>query len=206
MLEQVTLDDLVEEINELHVLKMTAEYKLKQLHRIPEAPVVDRVAYIVDQCRGKRVLNLGCASGGLHETITQVARGIYGVDIEPGLRTWLVCDLDETPAQVYARAKDLGIEVIVAGEILEHLGAPRSLLRVLRLFQCPLIVSVPNAFSDVGRSWLAKGYENVHRQHVAYYSYKTLHTLLTRCGFTVDGYGWYNGHPGTAEGLIMRTA
>lgn len=199
-----TLDDLWTECRTLGHLDPA--YVTKQLHRIPDAPVVDRVSYIVEQCRGKRVLNLGCASGVLHEAIAGVAHEIYGVDIERGAHTWLVCDLDAVPEQVYAAAKDLEIEVMVAGEVVEHLISPGYMLNMLRLLACPLVVSVPNAFSDAGRGWLAKGYENVHRDHTAWYSYKTLHNLLVRCGYTVMEWAWYNGDPGTAEGLIMRTA
>lgn len=181
-------------------------YVAKQLHRIPEAPVVDRVAYIVGQCRGKRVLNLGCDSGQLHEAIASVANGLYGVDIEAGVRTWLVCDLDAEPEKVYEAARGLGIEMIVAGEVVEHLANPGNLLKILGAFLCPLVVSVPNSFSDAGRQWLAKGWENVHKSHYAWYSWHTLKALLEHYQFKIDEFRWYNGQPGTAEGLIMRTA
>jgi 2-polyprenyl-3-methyl-5-hydroxy-6-metoxy-1,4-benzoquinol methylase len=181
-------------------------YVSKQLHRIPSAPVVDRVEYIVDQCRGKRVLNLGCDSGALHGAIAAVANGIYGVDVQSGVKTWLVCDLDVAPEHVYAAAQDIGVEVIVAGEIMEHLGNPGRLLTTLRSLACPVVLSVPNAFSAAGRQWLKKGYENVHRDHVAWYSYSTLCALLVRSGYVVADWAWYGGEPCTAEGLIMRTA
>lgn len=199
-----TLDDLWQECRTLGNLDPL--YVSKQLHRIPAAPVVDRVAYIVDQCRGKRVLNLGCDSGHLHEAIASVASEVYGVDIEPGPRTWLVCDIDVEPRQVYTSAHSLGIEMIVLGEILEHLSNPGHLLKILGVFLCPLVVSVPNAFSDAGRQWLKKGFENVHKFHLSWYSWHTLTALLEHCGYQIEDFAWYNGRPGTAEGLIMRTA
>ena len=40
------------------------EYAAKMLHAIPEAPVVDRIAFVLTRCQGKRVVELG-ASGRL---------------------------------------------------------------------------------------------------------------------------------------------
>jgi len=47
------------------------------------------------------------------------------------------------------------------------------------------------------------GIENVNRDHVAYYSYWTLHELVTRYGFEITEWHWYNGRPLFAEGLIF---
>lgn len=197
-----TLDALWQECRTLGHLD--PGYVTKQLHRIPAAPVVDRVAYIVERCQGKRVLNLGCASGTLHSEINKVSKAIYGVDILQGISTWMVCDLDRHPEQILPSCAELGIDIIVAGETLEHLANPGNLLEVLRVIGAPLLVSVPNAFSDAGRHWLLRGYENVHRDHFAWYSWHTLKALLERSHFQVTDCLWYNGHPYTAEGLIMR--
>jgi hypothetical protein len=50
---------------------------------------------------------------------------------------------------------------------------------------------------------LEKGYENVNRDHVAYYSWWTLKSLVEKCGYEVVEFAWYNGRPLFAEGLVM---
>jgi hypothetical protein len=45
--------------------------------------------------------------------------------------------------------------------------------------------------------------ENVNKDHGAWYSWKTLTTLLERHGFTIREFYWYGGDGPTAQGLIM---
>ncbi len=176
----------------------TPEYYDKMMHDIPAASVVDRTLYILMQCKGKRVLNLGSSSGELHGGIAAVASLAYGVDKEPSLCTNILVDLDESPEKIPPFEYDL----IVAGEIIEHLANPGNLLKALRKFNCPVLITVPNAFAKIGSSHVRKGRENVNRDHVAWYSYRTLRTLIERYGYELKEFYWYNGEPITAEGLI----
>jgi hypothetical protein len=174
------------------------EYRAKMLHEVPDAPVVDRAAFIMEQAKGKRVLNLGCASGGLHGLIQAVARSVAGVDKQPG--DWIVCDIDKDPDRL-SIVKE--IELVVAGEILEHLANPGRVLDALRWLRVPLLITAPNAFAMAGMRWMADGIENVNKDHVAWYSYWTMKALVERYGFAVKTFAWYNGKPRTAEGLIF---
>ncbi len=182
------------------------------MHQVPHAKVVDREAFIVERCNGKRVLNLGCASGTLHGKIKAVANRIIGVDkVATGEPNQLVMDLDriecidpwweiEGKPDHMERAE---FDVIVAGEIVEHLGNPGNLLEHLRDFKCPVLITVPNAFHVAGLRWMKEGYEQVNPDHVAWYSYKTMKTLIERYSFTIQEFYWYNGQPLTAEGMIF---
>ena len=172
-----------------------ADYCTKMMHALPPAPVVDRVPYIMDKCKGKRVLNLGSESGTLHEKIGRVAMELYGVDKVSTAD--FVLDLDDSPA--LSGTYDL----VVAGEILEHLANPGGCLKAIRPLGCPLLITAPNAFSSIGTYWIQRGYEQVNTDHVSYYSYWTLKTLVERYGFTVQELAWYNGQPRISEGLIM---
>jgi hypothetical protein len=69
----------------------------------------------------------------------------------------------------------------------------------------PLIITVPNAFAAGQPAWLAKGFENVNDDHVAWYSPKTLSVLLTRAGYETGDLYYYHGTGPTAEGLIVVT-
>lgn len=180
----------------------SAAYAAKMLHTVPAAPVVDRAGFLLDLCRGQRVLEFG-ASGPMHEKIKGVSAAYLGVDREAGDRV-VAFDLDDV-AQASLPAPDVVPEIIVGGEVLEHLSNPGWFLTRLRRQYAGIttVLSVPNAFTDVGHAHILKGVENVNRDHVAWYSYRTLFTLLERAGYTRNTFAWYTGKPLTAEGLIV---
>jgi hypothetical protein len=181
---------------------ISAAYAAKQIHPVPDFPVVDRQRFVLDQCAGKRVLELG-ASGPLHAALVGVAASVVGIDKVDGEGV-VGFDLDDVsqPTLPIAETPDL----VLCGEVLEHLGNPGYLLQRLRQqCACPLLVTVPNAFSDIARKALASGIESVNREHVAWYSWHTLAVLLDRYGYVVRDTYWYHGQPRTAEGLIMVT-
>ena len=195
-----TLDALLDEVSgktrrEAYVHKMT--------HPVPDMPVYDRRAYILDKCKGKVVLNIGSASGALHEQIVAVAAKAYGLDREhTGLPRHIPFDLETCHTELIPFLPS--VELVVMGEVLEHLANPGHVLKRLRdAYACPVLVTTPNAFSAIGFAALAKGIESVNRDHVAYYSYWTLRRLMERHGYTEQEAGWYNGKPKTAEGLVM---
>lgn len=190
-----TLVDVLRECTDI----VSAEYAEKYLHAIPDAPVVDRVKYLVGKCRGKRVLSLG-GSGPADEAIKKAAAKYYSVD-RAGAPSFNI-DLDKSPKSLAFVAALF--DLVVCGEVLEHLSNPGRLLDAVRALGVPVIVTAPNAFSSVGSGWLAKHKENVNAEHVAWYSYRTLLTLVTRHGFTVKDFAWYNGKPIRAEGLIFE--
>ena len=179
------------------------EYRDKQLHPVPRCKVVERVKFIVERCRNQRVLDIG-GSGHLYDRIHAVATEHWAVD-HPSMAGKLdrygvfYLDLDATHAMLPNRQ----VDVVVCGEVVEHLTKPGHLLDLIRAeYTCPVIITVPNAFSDIGRSHLERGIENVHYDHKAWYSYHTLKALLERHKFTIDEFYWYNGRPLFAEGMI----
>lgn len=176
-------------------------YARKQLHPVPAFPVVDREKFILARCKGKVVLDIG-ASGWLHKALCKTAAKCYGIDKEPG-EGIVGIDLDG----LYGGCERLpfwaDVELVVCGEVIEHLSNPGAFLRALRAYNCPVIVTVPNAMMDVGRRWLeSDSTENVNIDHVAYYSWRTLKTLLERYRYVVKEWYWYKGRPLFAEGLI----
>lgn len=198
-----TIDALRESLAQPAHRVRTPEYIAKMLHLLPDAPVVDRAKFILAYCKGKRVLELG-ASGPLHEAICQVAAEHWGIDRAE--RPHVVAfDLDDVSEPFIPQ--DNHPDIIVCGEILEHLTNPGwTLARLHQQYPgVPLIVSVPNAFSSVAQKHVKDGLENVNIDHVAWYSPRTLRTLLERYGYAIDSFHWYNGEPGTAEGFVVVT-
>jgi len=195
-----TLDDLAHHLEELR--GYDPDYFTRMMHKVPHVPVVDRAAFLVEQCRGKRVLHLGCA-GPLHQLLKPVCTALYGVDRGPQpMEHYYDVDLDEHPENL---PTGIFLDWVLMGEVLEHLGNPGRLLATVRLkYTCPVIISVPNAFARAGAGALQKGYEQVNLEHVAWYSWRTLTTLVERYGYTVDRWYWYNGQQLTAKGLIVE--
>lgn len=199
-----TIDALRESLAHPTTKVRSPEYAAKMLHPVPKATVTDRLQFILERCRGKRVLELG-ASGPAHVAIAKVAGELVAIDREDGDGV-VGFDLDDVrhlwlPIRPGAFAPD----VIVCGEVLEHLGNPGYLLTRLRkqFARVPVIVTVPNAYSAAGAHHMAQGVENVNRDHVAWYSYTTLTTLLARAGYAIETFHWYGGDPNDAEGLIV---
>jgi hypothetical protein len=179
-----------------------AHYVDMMLHDIPNAPVVNREKYILEQCRDKCIVNFGSASGALHQAIVAVAKRAIGVDRNEPCDVTM--DFEKTPHIRQAVPK--GNDLLICGEVLEHLSNPGRFLEALREFSLPVILTVPNAFSDVSAHHMLGGVENVNVDHVCWYSYRTMKTLLERHEFKIDEFYWYNGKPYTAEGLIFKVS
>lgn len=197
-----TIDDLRSQLGARRSAESQIAYAAKMLHPIPDAPVVDREAFILDHCTGKRVLEVG-ASGPMHAAIVQVAATVFGVDRVAGDGV-TGFDLDDVSCQTLP-GDGWAPDVIVCGELLEHLSNPGWFLtRLRRQFgDTRTIITVPNAYSTNGRASIATGVENVNVDHVAWYSFRTLKTLLGRAGYTDFSFAWYRGHPLTAEGIVV---
>jgi 2-polyprenyl-3-methyl-5-hydroxy-6-metoxy-1,4-benzoquinol methylase len=177
-------------------------------HPLPESEILaGRQGFLLAACAGKRVLHVGCVDAGLtrerlargellHQRLAAVAGELWGTDVdsdgvrllhEHGVHRVLLLDLgSEEPAP---GLRDADFDIIVLGEVLEHLADPGSMLRRLRELMQPgqtrLIVSVPNAFSLTTLSSLVRGLESVHPDHNFYFSRTTLRSLLAKCRLSV---------------------
>lgn len=182
-------------------------YKKKQLHEIPEAKTLDRPKFVLAKTAGKTVLEFG-ASGPMQKVVQENAKFYLGVDLEDGDHI-VGFDLDDVSKQNLP-GSELdevgGPEIIFCGEILEHLSNPGWFLTRLKKQypNVPVLITVPNAAAS-GNKYLVQGIENVNIDHVAWYSWRTIKTLLNRAGYEIKEFYWYNGKPGFAEGLIVVT-
>ena len=176
------------------------------LEKLAVPSPVDRVEYIRRQCAGKTVLDLGALDETayslkrgkgtwVHEEIAEVATCVVGIDSsaaipDSGLRTGPrstiyrgdVCDLQGFLAQ-----HPVPVEVVVAGELIEHVANPLAFLRSIRnpgvLHGRTLIVTTPNATALHNCLVALASRESAHPDHLCILSYKTLNTLLLRSGF-----------------------
>jgi SAM-dependent methyltransferase len=131
----------------------------------------------------------------LHQFISEVAQGCLGVDLDG--RT--ISELRErnTFTNVVEgdveRLADLspehqGFDLVVAGDIIEHLSNPGLMLDGLKARLGPggrLIVSTPNAFGIAAWLRVLCGRFREGAQHVLCFNPITLEQLLVRHGFVV---------------------
>lgn len=167
-------------------------------------------------CQGRSVLHLGCANYPytqdsidkkmlLHFDLAETARELYGFDFDqPGLDILAANGSTNLYRADLERLDEVDLDrqfdVIVAGEMIEHLNNPGLFLQGIQHFMGPssvLLLTTINAYCGmrfVQYGLRGKGgvQEPVHPDHVAYYSYSTLTLLLRRHGLTVDEFMFYD--------------
>lgn len=182
-----------------------AALKARMLHEVPEVETKTRERFILERCAGKRVLNIGCVGtdgrARLHGRIRDVAAALRGVDREGADMNIDLDAIGDDPEEW----PDTDADLVVCGEVLEHLSNPGNFLRWLHdVVAAPVLITVPNAYSMNAREWNERRQtECVNVDHVCWYSWRTLKTLVERYGYTVQEWYWYGGQPRTAEGLIF---
>lgn len=172
--------------------------------RLASTTAVDRRDYILAACRDRRVLHLGCvdhpflperlASGDLlHAAIDDAAAELWGIDLDrAGLETLRAAGFTNLYQADIERLESVAItgrfDVIVAGEIVEHLTSPGAFLRQVPRLLAPggrLLVTVPSAQSIRLAANALRRVEVVHPDHKAYFSPHTLTELLESSGLDV---------------------
>ena len=162
-----------------------------------------RLEMILDACRGRRVLDIGCVDHDenlvasehwLHAKIAAVASSCVGVDNhvagvermnEQGFHA-VACDIGRTPPPELVTEK---FDVVIAGEVIEHLETPISLMRFSAQVLQPngrLIATTPNPFCP----WRARAgqlgivWENA--DHLVYIFPSGVCEMAGRTGFSVE--------------------
>lgn len=174
--------------------------QLRMVHPLPPAPLVDRVAHLADLARGRRVVHVGfvdagCAGGQrragrwLHDHLARSSTSLVGIDVdEAGVAAarragFEAHALDVTDPTAVAGAGIAPAQLVIAGEVIEHLDAPGTFLEGLHGLVAPggqLVVTTPNAYGwlNVGAS-LARNEIN-HPDHVCMFTWRTLTNLGAR--------------------------
>lgn len=178
--------------------------------------LVQRIDFLLDACRGKSVLHLGCTNypyteeaieGGdfLHFELEKVAKQVSGLDSDAaslemlttrGSENLVTGDLENLSASDL----DKTFDIVLAGEVIEHLSNPGLFLNGVKQFMdgsTRLIVTTVNAYAGVrffryGLRGKRGRVEPVHPDHVAYYSYATLKLSIERYGLHVEQFLFYD--------------
>jgi len=171
------------------------------LERVRVARPVERVGFIAELCREKRVLDIGCldetalekqdTEEWLHGRIGLVAREVVGIDSSdrlpegglvtgPNSRIVKGNGVDPDPVRFSLDSFD----IVVAGEFIEHLESPLAFLRNMkeRFPGRELVISTPNGASFSNALLGAISREAQHPDHLFTSTYKTLNTLCRLSG------------------------
>lgn len=184
---------------------MSGPDQLSMLHRLPSARVVDRLEHLTALGDGQRVVHIGFVDAGyqemqtnsgtwLHARLAKVTTSLVGIDVDgQGVETARAEGFEAYTADCRepAEVTGLGLEpadLVIAGEVIEHLDAPGAFLDAMTALVRPggrLVLTTPNA-SGLGNTVAALGgYEINHPDHVTLFSCVTLSTLLGRHGWDV---------------------
>ncbi|WP_232661081.1 bifunctional glycosyltransferase/class I SAM-dependent methyltransferase [Pseudonocardia sp. TRM90224] len=143
-----------------------------------------------------RVLDIGCSGGHLAECVRDRGHHVTGVDVieVEGVRSrmneFVKADLSQgIPDEVGS-----GYDVIIAGDIIEHLPRPAETLRQMRALLRPggqVLLSVPNFGHWYPRVRVATGLFGYDRRgilddtHLRFFTRRILRRLVKRCGFDI---------------------
>ena len=192
-----------------------SESSIPFLFRVPKVKtVIGRMDFVLQRCKGKKVLHLGCVDEGLtqeriksgsllHIRLMGVAKEVWGVDIsaegikilrEYGIDNLVIGDIEHLDQ--IEELKQQTFDIFLATEVLEHLNNPGLFLQSAKRLFSPntvMIITVPNGLRLTGLGYTLRGYEFVHPDHNYWFSYKTLDTLLKKtdtrlmkCWFTAS--------------------
>lgn len=194
---------------------------------MPLGGYVDRNAKFLELCRGKRVLHLGCvgftdcpvedkvrlARQSLHFALSEVC-DCLGVDLDAEslrqlekrgvFQNVMVGDVERLGLLPLGRES---FDVVMAGDIIEHLSNPGMMLDGVRPLLKPrglLVVSTPNAFGLPNYLRFLGRRFHEGQQHILCFNPVTLAQLLARHGYKVTAA--FTGHQRAARrhGLFLN--
>jgi hypothetical protein len=173
------------------------------LHRI------SRVNKILKEVKGKNVIHVGCVdhiplidskirnNEWVHKLITDHTTKCIGIDTNAegieyiqskyNYKNVVCADL---LTDTISELNDISWDLMVLGEILEHVDNPVSFLQQIRERYSSvvrqIIITVPNAFSHIQQKKLANNIEMINSDHRYYFSPYTLAKILFLAGFSLD--------------------
>lgn len=171
-------------------------------HRFPKLQVIkDREQFLQEYVKGKVVLHGGCVDSDLleerktsklllHDILGQSAKKLVGVDVDKagiekmtqlGYKDVFYADLENWD---YPEKFD----VIVLGEIIEHIDNCGDFLQSVRKFCRPdteVIFTTPNNYYFLFWIYTLFGKESIHPDHNYIFSFHSIKSLLGKFGFQI---------------------
>lgn len=177
--------------------------------QLPRCRCCDRDSLLLSLASNKSVLHLGAADSPftaeaaakgrlLHMKLKGVVKELCGLDSDSEAvdllrREYGIADIEIgdacQPAAILGKRR---FDIVLCCDIVEHVNDPCALLAGVRSAIRPggqIVVTTINALAAKPfLRGLIGSREAVHPQHIAYYSFGTLGSLMDRAGYDVTGY------------------
>ncbi|MCX9073315.1 MAG: glycosyltransferase [Candidatus Methanoperedens sp.] len=149
----------------------------------------------------KRVLEFGCATGYVSKILEQRGCRVTGIEMDENAakKASIYCEkiiiADIDIIELKEELKDNKFEVILFGDILEHLKNPKRILLQAKDFLSKdgyIVISIPNVAHWSIRMDLLFGnfdYQNLgllDDSHLRFFTKKSIVSLLESCGYFID--------------------
>ena len=149
---------------------------------------------------GARVLDVGCASGYIAAPLSARGCAVTGFERNPHsaaaaeehCEAVIVGDIESVDDR---RRIPSGFDVVLLGDVLEHLVDPWDALRFVRGLLAPggvVVASIPNVAAWTVRLALLRGtwdyadFGLLDRTHLRFFTRRTVHELVRDSGFAVE--------------------
>lgn len=149
---------------------------------------------------GKRVLEVGCSTGYMSRELVQRGSSVTGIEVDPvaaeqsRAHCQSVYVLDLNSPDWIAGLPERGFDVVLLGDVLEHLVMPDATLRQLRevlTADGALVISLPNVVHWVTRLKILFGqfsYEpwgTLDHTHLRFFTTKTATAMIESAGYRI---------------------
>lgn len=168
--------------------------------------IANRDDFVLSYCKSKKILHLGAVDSEFLEA--KINRGtLFHLKLmsDPQIKSVIGIDIDQKGIEILRKyninnvihgnlerlnevSLDEKFDIIMAGEIIEHLSNPGMFLQGTKKFfheSTEMIITTPNPFSYIRFHHVMINKEIVHPDHKCWYSYITLRNLLQTHGFKV---------------------
>lgn len=156
-----------------------------------------KILELAGDARGKKILDVGCATGYLGRRLKEIGNKVVGVEISVPAAEEARKILDQVHIfDIENRWPALGggFDLVIAAETLEHVFDPAQVLKEIRQALVPngeLIITTPNFLTWINRLKFLFGAFKYTDQgafdfgHIRFFTYSYLQEVLSASGFKI---------------------
>ena len=170
---------------------------------------LDRMSYLEQICKNMKVIHLGCADHlelidskrdnnlWLHDKLTAVSRSCIGFDINKKAVDYINKDLgisnvfyEDITEERSNKIIDSKWDIMIIGEILEHVSNPVEFLRKLKnMYEGYIekfVITIPNALRLENYFFSQEGYELINSDHKYWFTPYTICKIVHEADLVVE--------------------
>ncbi|HTF22183.1 MAG TPA: methyltransferase domain-containing protein [Chryseolinea sp.] len=181
-------------------------------------PVPNRVTFLTDMSRGKKIVHLGCLDHKpliadkiarkqwLHKELTDVSKACIGVDIDEDTLHYVESTFGYTnivlgnfTTDKFEKISGNTWDYAILGELLEHIDNPVQFLSAIRANYAGtidrIVVTVPNAWTRITMKMAQSSVEMINSDHRYWFTPYTLAKVLYQAGMVTEEIKFANRIP-----------